>query len=574
MISKIRIERFKNIIDLTLELSNINLLVGANNAGKSSIRQAIQFAVAVAQTTGIGNTQWRNNRLSTSLSSTQLVYSPLRDVYALAPGGTLKEDVSKAIVITFESGSEHTTKVIVRKGRNKNILTELIGEYLGKKLQNMEEPFSIYVPGLAGIPAFEEYKSSGIVKRAAARGDANNVFRNVLWLLKQDTEKWQQFIDDFNHIFPEIEIDVDFVPDRDEHINATIVLNNQKLPIDAAGTGVLQAIQILSYINVYRPKVLILDEPDAHLHPNNQRILAQILTQLTTERDLQIILSTHSRHLLDELSSTAKLFWIRDGMKVNEDSYDEVKVLLDLGALDRGDKLQRGNIKAIILTEDTNTKPLEILLKSSGFRMDEVEIWSYHGCTKIDTALTLAAFIRKHAPSTNIVLHRDRDYLSDDEVSDLSERLTKKGISVFITAGTDTESHFICAKHINHLYPALSFEEIQTLIEEATAEIKDKSIEKFINSRTESILKEGKKPNNGKIFLECKRKYEQNPIRYRYGKSVIGVLKDKIQQKLGVNNVDFYQISPYIEDPTLKKFAQDYWGEQKPSEEVNKIVIM
>lgn len=153
-------------------------------------------------------------------------------------------------------------------------------------------------------------------------------------------------------MFPKRSIEVSFNTDRDEHIKATILTGSGTLPIDAAGTGVLQAIQILAYINLSKPKLLILDEPDAHLHPNNQRRLAELLIDLSEHRDFQVLLSTHSRHLLDALRSHARMNWIRDGERVTDADYDEVGVLLDVGALDRGDLLKGGKIKCVVLTED------------------------------------------------------------------------------------------------------------------------------------------------------------------------------------------------------------------------------
>ena len=270
MLRHVRITRFKNLQDITIQLERVNVLVGSNNSGKSSILHAIQFAVSVSQTTSLEKNRWEGERLPTSLSPTQLIYSPLRDVTALAPGGILREPIEHAIEIEFEEIEENNRTIItVRKGRNKNIVTAITGKALGQKLQKIEEPYSIFVPGLAGIPSVEEYKTPGIIRKAAARGDANNVFRNVLWLLRKEDDDWKKFCNDLKCIFPNLSIDVTFDPERDEYINAQIILDGQRLPIDAAGTGVLQAIQILSYVNVYKPKLLILDEPDSHLHPNN-----------------------------------------------------------------------------------------------------------------------------------------------------------------------------------------------------------------------------------------------------------------------------------------------------------------
>jgi hypothetical protein len=144
--------------------------------------------------------------LQTSISPTQLIYSPLRDVYALALNRDLRKDYAIKVEFEFEeNGSVDSSQIIVKKGRNRNIAIEIIGSKLGKKLQSINEPFSIFVPGLAGIPALEEYKTPITVRKAAARGDANNVFRNVLCLLNKEKNSWENFIGDLQDIFPGIE---------------------------------------------------------------------------------------------------------------------------------------------------------------------------------------------------------------------------------------------------------------------------------------------------------------------------------------------------------------------------------
>lgn len=570
MLSKVKIGRFKNIQEAALDLDPINVLVGSNNSGKSSILQAIQFAVSVAQTTStLENAKWylsggKADHLQTSISPTQLIYSPLRDVYALALNRDLREDEDYAIRVNFEEdGSGDESEVIVKKGRNRNIAIEIIGNKLGQKLQSIEEPFSIFVPGLAGIPAFEEYKTPITVRKAAARGDANNVFRNVLYLLNEDKENWERFIKDLQYIFPDIKLNVNFNPDIDEYININICLNDELLPIDAAGTGVLQAIQILSYINVYKPKLLLLDEPDSHLHPSNQRKLINMLINLAENRGIQLILSTHSRHIIDELQGHAKMHWVRNGNIANEGDFDELKVLLDLGALDKGDLLFQDKLKCVVLTEDKNFTPLEAILRASGFRMDKVEIWAYKGCTNVSTAIVLNGLFKKHAPSALVLLHRDRDYFRDEELDSRKEEIENAGMSCFLTKGTDIESHYLSSDHINFLYPEISKKRAREIINESIEETQAQSIEKFINSRTQietaECRKKGKQPNHGKISRTANEDYSQNPARYCHSKSVLGVLIGKMQKETG-NNVNLFRPTKFIKDVQLADIAHRIWA--------------
>jgi predicted ATPase len=540
MIEKITIERFKNIKKIELPLENINILVGSNNAGKSSILQSIQFAVAIAQTTSLDefrSTKWKSDKLSTSLTANQIIYSPIKDIYSLGNGGTLSQNKDQAISVRFkDKDSANSATFLLRKGRNKNLLTEIEGQTLGNPIRDLNNPYSIYVPGLSGIPAFEELKSEGLVRRFAAKGDANNVFRNILWLLFQEPVKWSAFILDFKDIFPNLDILIFFDKLKDEYLNVLINSSGRNYPIDAFGTGVLQIIQILAYIHLYNPKILILDEPDSHLHPSNQRILADKLNEITIRLNFQIIISTHSRHLLDSFRDNAKVNWISNG-EINDQEFDFISVLLEIGALDRGDILNKGDLKCVVFTEDAQTEKLKTILSANNFNLTETEIWPYDGCSKLETAIVLAAFIKKNAPGTRILIHRDKDYLSLDECAEIKVKANAAHIEVFFTHGTDIESHFLNPNHINKVYSDLSMADINLLIDESTNECQDLSIRNFVNTTTQTALKiqyaGGAKVDSGQIAVECLRTYIGDKERYRHGKKVFKKLLSKLQDVYG-----------------------------------------
>ena len=96
MLTKISIERFKNLEAVTLELDKLNVLIGSNNSGKSSILQAIQFSVSAAQTSAIYGKSWTGGTFSTSVLQEQLIYAPLRDSYSLAYRSKLSEKKEKS----------------------------------------------------------------------------------------------------------------------------------------------------------------------------------------------------------------------------------------------------------------------------------------------------------------------------------------------------------------------------------------------------------------------------------------------------------------------------------------------
>ena len=69
------------------------------------------------------------------------------------------------------------------------------------------------------------------------------------------------------------------------------------------GFGVSQVLPVL-ILCYYVPKgsILVLEQPEAHLHPKVQSDLADVLIDVVKKRNLQIILESHSEHLLHRLT--------------------------------------------------------------------------------------------------------------------------------------------------------------------------------------------------------------------------------------------------------------------------------
>lgn len=72
--------------------------------------------------------------------------------------------------------------------------------------------------------------------------------------------------------------------------------------------------------------MLILDEPEAHLHPEWQNILAEIIVLLVKELDTHVLLTTHSPNFLMALEAYAKKYHLLDKanyymVQRNEDNY-------------------------------------------------------------------------------------------------------------------------------------------------------------------------------------------------------------------------------------------------------------
>ena len=220
-LQSIRLPRFKRISDVSIDLKPVNFLVGGNNSGKSSIIQGLHFGVGLMQTIALADKWTAADTLSISLSPSQLIYSPLEDVYALGPGGKLVEKEGQEMSLDLTLTSGESCSLTVSKGRNRNIVVGVKNVKMGQQLSSLEKPFSIFSPGLAGISKRETYVSDGVLFRTLARGDANLVLRNILLRL-HTTPAWNTLLDDLREIFPDLDIKVDFKPQTDEFIEVQL----------------------------------------------------------------------------------------------------------------------------------------------------------------------------------------------------------------------------------------------------------------------------------------------------------------------------------------------------------------
>lgn len=556
----VHIKRFKNINDAPFTLSEVNVIVGSNNSGKSSILQAIHFTVGAIQSLSLENRLKGRGKKTYTVDPSKLIYVPSEDVHTLGVGGRLWEQKEKSVQVELGFHTGANLSVSVLKGRNRNIQIVVSDISIASQIASLEQPITIFTPGLAGIAKAEQYVSDGVLLRTIARGDSNLVLRNTLlrlWDQRTLNSKWHDFITDLNEIFPNLNIVVSFSRETDETIKVSVISNDMKIPLELGGQGVLQTVQILSYIHCFTPRVIVLDEPDSHLHPNNQRLLCSLLRMIAQNRDVQIILSTHSRHVLDSLHGTANLLWARNGGVDTATDGSELAILLDLGALDIKEMIPAGLKVCVVLTEDEKANSLNAVLESSGFDMSQSTILPYYGCTSLHNLRPLIDMIKELNRNAMLIVHKDRDYHSDEETNQWQQTVRSMGAEAFVTRGVDIESHLLNHEYIAALNPSLTLMQAADLINRAMVGTRDDSIRNYVNGRIDIERKAGTygKLDVGALATKVPQLYDRDPKRYCHSKTVVSKVRQLFQTEHALN-LQLYKKSDYISDPTLASIVQ------------------
>ncbi|WP_031566431.1 ATP-dependent nuclease [Rheinheimera texasensis] len=441
----------------------------------------------------------------------------------------------------FESDNDATLKI--SRGKNGGYTTQLEGKILGSKLSSIDSPYCVYVPGIAGIPVIEKYEVPIAVKKSATRGDSNNYLRNILHTINKDLNKWKSFIDSVNSVYKGVDLLVEFNEHESEYIYVYVTSNGGiQLPLDSVGTGLLQVIQIFAYIEYFSPKIVLLDEPDSHIHPTKQKELARELVKRVEDNpDLKVVFSTHSRYILESLENKAKVVHFQLGKTL-----DDIKgsnILLDIGAADADYLFAKRNLKYVVVTEDKvdniseKKEFIKKFLIANGLPEDEFVLHSYEGCTKVDFAKLLQGFVRKQIPIAKVILHIDRDQRvdGDRELERIKSDCQDRDIILFVTKFQEIESYFSTPRNIAKVY-GIPIKQAEQEYKRIIDSLKNETERKLTNFILRDRPELGKN-KDGKTDIDVVRRlvdkwYLEFGVELTPGKELLGAVKQYAQQTL------------------------------------------
>jgi len=453
-LDSITVRNFKATEEASIPLDRVTILVGPNGCGKSSVLQAIHWAARAASYVLPKNSK-------EMISFERLDYVPSSEPLSTLHKGELKSDsTSTPVEVVFSHRSigdgAASATVRIRAARNRGGITAYMDG--GSAVTPYKQRFQFitaYIPGLAGLSENESILAQPSLRRQAASGDAGGVLRNILLNLRsrrlgetdetQGRERLQKLNELVRQVHPGVQVDVTFDEREDYHISATIQTNGlmgQKRPLETSATGVLQVVQIFAYLILFEPKVMLIDEPDAHLHPDKQERLIEALERAAPTYDTQVILTTHSPHIVRAASPTARLVWMKDG-RVETSDDDAIRRLLGWGGLDKG---------ALFFVEDEDDKPLRALLRQWPDLARQIAVCRCFGIENLPRDKFLEGLLVDGELKSKALLHRDGDFMTVDESDRWRSGFRTPGVFPWVTEGADIEAYFCRPDYLTALY--------------------------------------------------------------------------------------------------------------------------
>ncbi len=307
MIKTFRVQNYKALHDMTLELTPIHVLIGPNDSGKTSVLEALRAYSRIVRTQQ-GETfegRWTGRQLVWRQSDSQVTFE--------ATGRWDGRTVRHAIGVRFPASGRNAPQVV------HNHLTPVdppasLGpgnapvNWLGQTVGSMQ--FYRWIPSLLSLPVSFDFATQFGME---ASGFGLAMYLNDI--LTGDHEKFGEVEQRFHDVFPAVrrirlnrEGAYQTAPP-----NSAVSTTGKGLGIyfEQASGDLLPAAQasdgmmlVLAYLAILfspqPPGLLLIEEPENGVHPQRLREVLQILRELVSEQDrTQVILTTHSPYVVD-----------------------------------------------------------------------------------------------------------------------------------------------------------------------------------------------------------------------------------------------------------------------------------
>ncbi len=390
-LKSLHIENFKSFEDVIFEFNpTVNIFTGVNNTGKTTILEAIAlwqecFVKLLQQAK---RTQKNYKKGDYIIDNTLLKYFKFEDINSIRSPAFedifFDKETNRIVKIgaTFQNEeNENITITILIRNIAGNCIVELddfknfsflkFNEFF-KKFPN---PITLsYASPVSNIAQNERFMTFPNVKEMMTGHNSVSILRNRLSLLYNERTEtnYRNFLNDLNDALYGNDAKLKFyeiTKSRDDSkviFHYTIGDETTTKDISLLGSGTLQIMEILLHLHYKESepdlRIILLDEPDSHIHRDIQKRLLSILAQKIS--NTQIFLTTHNENFIRN-ADVSQLFHLENTPKNHYKT-------IDIERLSKIDETQKTR-KSFSGIYPTHINPIIKTLGNGGMGLDFID---------------------------------------------------------------------------------------------------------------------------------------------------------------------------------------------------------
>jgi len=291
MIKEVTLGRFKRFDGETFDLHGHVILVGPNNTGKTTVLQAIAtWALALRKWKEANN--FKRSGRGPSYSSVAMSRAAFSSV-SLRSFDLLWKDRdyrSKVEITVVMEDAPAVTMQLWKDSSDQIYITP--DPTVEPAVLKRVDPQVVYLSTVSGLSVEEPVYQADYIETVMGRQRPGEVVRNLLHQASRGT-RWAELCAAVDRLFG-VELMIPSTP------GGTILCEYRQSPTSpsfdllSAGSGFQQVVMLLAALFTRTGSVILVDEPDAHLHVFLQDTIFSELRKAAAASKSQLIIATHS----------------------------------------------------------------------------------------------------------------------------------------------------------------------------------------------------------------------------------------------------------------------------------------
>lgn len=475
-----------------MDLKQLTIMVGRNNAGKSTLIEAMRIlSVITSRYQNINYTKppvWVkeeiDNGITPSLANLNISSKNIFHLYG---------DPPSIIEAVFDNG----TKVKAFIGEEATIFA-VIYDSDGHPIRSKKQALQIFIPKISVLPQISPLlEEEKVIQRQTTLANmptklSSRNFRNQIFLFPQNFDRFKDIAEKTwgGLQINKIDSGTGFVGDS---LSLFVRDNNFTAEIGWMGHGLqmwLQTMWFLARCNF--EETIILDEPDVYMHADLQRKLIKIIKPLFS----QIIIATHSVEIMEEVEPDCILPIDNKRRKLIYANKNTVvqRIIENFGSTHNIDIARLFSSKKVLIVEGENSDiailgVFHSIMYPHSFHpfttIPKIYINGWGGWQRVIGASDV--FSQSHSDIKTYCIF-DSDYHLDKEISDRYIEALKHKIDLHIWCKKEIENYTIKAEVIyrylskKKMFGDVTLEIVKNKMQELVEEFKNETIDNYGSS--------------------------------------------------------------------------------------------
>lgn len=444
MIERIELKKFRCFPNNIIPFKDLSLIIGKNNAGKSTIIEALRVISIISSR--YRNLTYREAPSWIGLPKLYKVISPsLRDLdFEFETAIYRYEDPPAEILVEFHN------KIKFHIYISHDSIYAVLFDHKGKPITSRSRAMEVNVPKVNILPQIgpllrlEKQRNREYIISSVGSSLNSLHFRNQLLIFN---ERFNDFKLLSESTWPELAITDISSGNIEDGISLFVRDGDFTAEVGWMGNGLQMWLQIMWFLSrVDANSTVILDEPDVYMHPDLQRKLIRMLKFKYS----QAIVATHSIEMIAEIEPENILMIDKNNQIAKfANNIPVVQEIIDhIGGVHNIQLARLGTARKCIFVEGKDMKFLKEVYEKLYLNLDEpldmIPHMSVGGWNNWSYAVGSSLFLKNEAgESIKIYCILDRDYHTPKEINNRLKEAADKGIYLHIWSQKELENYFI-----------------------------------------------------------------------------------------------------------------------------------